>query len=257
MSLEVTLIPLALVVINVVDKAYYESWINRKRVKKVTSYDGINDFLEDLNKTGYKYDVQYGTVRICSDRPGERYYFSRIAGKWVLSFSEYDSKESVSTFMKLLSDVSGGKVTGELPQAFSREKRTIVSTSTVNAMPSLSEQTVSFYPTIFNDFQLLKEALRKLGIDYSVDGDVIEYTKDGTRCTFIKDEQGKYMLRTVGNITSESLYRALLDIDIIYKKDVQKRAYDSVISKLPEHNMTLENEVRMEDDTIVLTLNVE
>ena len=257
MSLEVTLIPLALVVINVVDRGYYESWLNKKRVKKATAYEGINDFLQDLNKTDYKYDVQYGTVRICSDKAGERYYFSQISGKWVLSFSEYDTKESVSNFLNALANVSRGKVSREIPQAFSHEKRTIVKANTVNAMPSLSEKAVNFYPTIFSDSQMLKEALRKLGVNYSIDGDVIEYYKDGTKCSFIKDEQGKYMLRTVGNITSESLYRALLEIDIVYKKDVQKKAYDSVISKLPEHNMTLENEVRMEDDTIVLTLNVE
>lgn len=258
MSLEVTLIPLALVVINVLDKEYYESWIKNKRVKKETDYDSIEDFLYDLNKLDYKYDIQQSTVRICAGKEGTRYYFSRISGKWVLSFSEYDSEEEVAEFIKRISAVSNGNVTPMVPSFIKKSRKSVViNAPAVNKMPSLGEKTVNFYPTIYNDAEMLKNVLNGLGIKYTVDGEVIEYIKDSTKCTFIKDENGQYILRTVGNISEADLFRTIQELDLVYKRDVQKKAYESVISKLPEYNMSLEREVRLDDDTIVLTLNVE
>ena len=257
MSLEVTLIPLALVIINVIDKDYYESWIRNKRAKKVTSYERLEEFIYDLNQLGYKYDIQQGTVRICSPRKSERYYFSRINHQWVLSFSEYDSKENVSIFLQDLERVSKGKVSAVLPNLLLSSQNDKSSTVNYNTIPPLSSNRVHFFPTIFQDTDVLKDALNRLGISYSTKGDDLEYIKDGVKCTFIKDEDGKYVFRTVGNVSEEELFRALIDIDIVYKKDVQKKAYDSVISKLPNYNMTLSNEIRTEDDTIILTINVE
>lgn len=256
MSLEVTLIPLAFIVINVLDKSYYDSWIKNKRIKKKTGYDSLDEFLNDLNQTDYAYDIQQGTVRICSGKQGERFYFSQLRGHWVFSFSEYDSKEDVARFLKAISAVSDGKVTSEVPQ-FSARRRAVANIPAVNQMPSLSDREVHFYPTIYSDEELLCNALKKFDIDYTIHEDGISYVKDGVECTFLKDEKGKYILRIIGNVSEEDLYRNIQELDLVYRKNVQKKAYDSVIEKMESHNMSLANEVRLEDDTIVLTLNVE
>lgn len=258
MSLEVTLIPIALVVINVLDRNYYDSWIKKKRIKKETQYGGIDEFLRDLNEMDYTYDVQQTTVRICGKHEGTRYYFSNDNGRWILSFSEYDSRNDVADFIKKLASISNGKITPEVP-AFeeSKSKKVVVNSPSVNKMPALADRSVNFYPTIYNDHDLLVTVLKNLGVDCVENNEEIEFVKDSTKCTFIKDENGQYILRTVGNITDEVLFRTIQDLDIVYLRDVQKKTYESVISKLNEQNMKLESEVRLEDDTIVLTLNVE
>lgn len=256
MSLEVTLIPLALVVINVIDKNYYDSWMKQSRFSVKTNYSSLSEFLEDLNRLNYKYDIKHDTVRICSVEAGKNFYFSKIQGIWNLSFSEYDSKDVVQEFLRTLSKISNGKVPDSIPQKGFLKREAVIKTSGRYNMPALENKKVHIYPTLFKDFSLLCVALNKMGICYSVDGRNIEFQKDRTKCSFMYDGE-QYLLRTVGEVSSEAVFHSMCDLDIVYKRNVQLATYESVMSKLAEHKMTLAEEMRLEDETILLTLNVE
>lgn len=256
MSLEVTLIPLAFVIVNVLDHEYYKSWMKRKRVEKKTDYESIDDFIADINKTNYKYSVYQGTVRICGNN-GKIFYFVKQQNKWVLSFSEYDDKQEIGDFLKMLSKVSAGKVTEELPLFSDTRKSEIQISAGNNTMPVLGKKEAILYPTIYNDESLLLEGLKRMGISYTRKGNNIEYIKDDVTITFIKNTDGKFYMRTVGDISEEEVYRSLQELDIIYKKDVQRQAYENVMKELSKHNASIVKETIAEDETIVLTLNVD
>lgn len=256
MSLEATLIPIALVVINVIDREYYNSWIKNKRIKIDTCYAGLNEFIIDLNQSRYHYDINQDTVRICGKNNEENYYFSNIDGKWVLSFSEYDSMENIMAFLDYLSDVSGGKIpNGYVDQLKRKHKKTVV-LNNYNGIPKLKDK-VNVYPTIYSDEKLLAEVLISMGISFTNKNEEFHFILDGIKCSFIKNKNNNYILRTVGNISDEDLFRTIQELDIVYLKNVQKKSYDSVISKLSNYNFSIESEIVTEDDTIVLTINVD
>lgn len=259
MSLEVTLIPLALVVINVMDQEYYNSWVKNKRIKKKTTYDSLEDFVCDLNKIEYEYDIKHDVVKVYSCQKCKPFYFSRINGNWVLSFSEYDNREDIAVFLEKISKISCGKVTSDVPTFTERNRGKVVvkRNSMASNMPTLSNRSVNLYPTIYTDRDLLTEVLKKMEISYTIKGNDIEYEKDGVKCTFLKDDDGKYILRMVGDLSDEDIYRSLQELDVVYKRNVQKQAYDNVLARISSHNMTLAKQTVMEDETIVLTLNVE
>lgn len=256
MSLEVTLIPLALVIINVIDKNYYDSWMKKSRFSVKTNYSSLSEFLEDLNHLDYRYDVKHDSVRICSGESGKNFYFAKMQGVWNLSFSEYDSKDIVQEFLKTLSKISNGKVPDCIPQKWFPKRKAVIKTSGRYNMPTLENKEVNIYPTLFKDFSLLCAALNKMGICYNVDGCDIEFQKDSTKCSLLYDGE-QYLLRTVGEVSSEAVFQSMSELDIVYKRNVQLATYESVMSKLAEHKMSIAEEIRLEDETIVLTLNVE
>ncbi len=49
----------------------------------------------------------------------------------------------------------------------------------------------------------------------------------------------------------------LQDLNIEYAVNVQEESYNSIVSKLKENNMQIENEEVYDDNTIVLTINLE
>ena len=256
MSLEVTLIPLALVVINVIDKDYYDSWMKKSRLKMSTDYCSLQEFLGDLNQLDYEYEVKHDSVRICSGEKGKYFYFTKMQGAWNLSFSEYDSKSTITTFLSALSKISDGKVTESPPQDWFSKTKGSIKRVECHSIPAFLNKSVNFYPTIFKDFSLLCETLNAMGILYKIDGKNIDFQISGNKCSFLLDGE-QYVLRTVGKVSGEDIFQSLYELDVVYKRNVQLATYESVMSKLTEKNMSLAKEARLEDGTIVLTLNVE
>ena len=59
-----------------------------------------------------------------------------------------------------------------------------------------------------------------------------------------------------GNSQIRGIYEQLNAIDEEYKKNVQSYTYNKVVEKLKQTNMNIESEEVMEDDSLVLTINI-
>ncbi len=114
------------------------------------------------------------------------------------------------------------------------------------------------FETPFLDKEILRKTLEEHGViniaeyDSEISGFV-----DGYKLTFRKVTEDKpYNLR----IHCSDKYNAeekISDLSSEYSMNVQEDAYLHIIDKLKENNMTIEEEIVEDDNTIVLTVNIE
>ena len=114
------------------------------------------------------------------------------------------------------------------------------------------------YQTAFTDASLLIKTLKEHGIeDFEVNNDEIkckvqDYTLSFTR----KSQEEAFNLNIVCPEYCDTTEK-INDLNQEYTLNVQEESYLSIINKLQENNMSLESEEVLDDNTIVLTINVE
>jgi len=114
------------------------------------------------------------------------------------------------------------------------------------------------FETPFMDKEILRKTLEEHGVknisewDNSMVGDVDNY-----KLTFEKPEADKpYNLR-ISCLEKDNAEEKIGDLSNEYAMNVQEDAYMHIIEKLKENNMQIENEEVMDDNTIVLTVNID
>jgi len=115
------------------------------------------------------------------------------------------------------------------------------------------------FPTAFVDKDLLIKTLEEHGVQDigenefgKISGKIENYT-----LSFVKqDENQPYSLR-ISCLESDNAEEKLNDLSQEYALNVQEEAYMNIIEKLRNNNMEIENEEVTEDNTIVLTVNLE
>ena len=114
------------------------------------------------------------------------------------------------------------------------------------------------FKTPFVDKSILIKTLEEHGVtnisenDYSVSGSVDKYT-----LSFTRSETDKPFSVRITSKENANAEEKLGDLNSEYALNVQEDAYLHIVDKLKENNMTIEDEVVEEDNTIVLTVNIE
>ena len=75
--------------------------------------------------------------------------------------------------------------------------------------------------------------------------------------TFTRDSESEAYNVVISHLEKDNAEEKIQDLASEYSSNVQEESYLSIIEKLKENNLTLENEEVLEDDTIVLTINLE
>ncbi len=114
------------------------------------------------------------------------------------------------------------------------------------------------FETPFMDKELLRKTLKEHGVtnisewENGISGDVDNY-----KLTFEKPAEDKpYNLR-ITCLEQDNAEEKAGDLNSEYALNVQEDAYMHIIDKLKENNMQIEEEEVMDDNTIVLTVNIE
>ncbi|WP_097026725.1 hypothetical protein [Clostridium peptidivorans] len=124
---------------------------------------------------------------------------------------------------------------------------------------SQNKQSLSTIRTTFKDMDILKDALECYGAN------IKSFNKNSLICNvenidmeFTKAAQNGIILSVKGKEENiDELHRHIKLIDEEYKYNMQEYTYSMLKEKLKENNkLTLESEQVMEDDSIVLTLNI-
>lgn len=107
-----------------------------------------------------------------------------------------------------------------------------------------------------------REILLKTLEEYGVQNIVEEYGKimgkfDTYSLSFEKMEADKPYFLTISYLSKNNPEEKLNDLSSEYALNVQEESYLNIIEKLKESNMQIEEEEVMEDNTIVLTINLE
>lgn len=114
------------------------------------------------------------------------------------------------------------------------------------------------FETPFVDKEILRKTLEEHGVvEIQENGTEITGTVDNYTLTFKKEsEEMPYKLR-IKCKEQDNAQEKLEDLGSEYAMNVQENAYLHIIDKLKENNMTIEEEVVEDDNTIVLTVNIE
>ena len=114
------------------------------------------------------------------------------------------------------------------------------------------------FETPFMDRDILMKTLEEHGVknifewESGISGDVENY-----KLTFEKPAEDKPYNLKITCLERDSAEEKAGDLNNEYAMNVQEDAYLHIIDKLKENNMQIEEEEVMEDNTIVLTVNIE
>ena len=114
------------------------------------------------------------------------------------------------------------------------------------------------FETPFTDKELLLKTIEEHGVQNiteewnKITGNVDNYT-----LVFEKTDTERPYSLTIKYSTNSNVEEKIADLNSEYALNVQEDAYLSIIEKLKENNMELEEEDVLDDNTIVLTVNLE
>ncbi len=113
--------------------------------------------------------------------------------------------------------------------------------------------------TVFMDKNLLIKTLTEHGINNvqeSLSGEIVG-SIDGYKFCFTKPSEDKPYSLKISAKQSENIDEKVEDLNSEYALNVQEDTYLSVVENLKNNNMEIESEEVMDDNTIVLTVNLE
>lgn len=118
------------------------------------------------------------------------------------------------------------------------------------------------FETVFMDKETLVKTLEEHGvvnIKYGEDWEKGKITGqvDTYTLSFEKSSEDKPYFLTVTCLSTDNAEEKLNDLNSEYALNVQEEAYMSIIDKLKNNNMEVEEEEVLDDNTIVLTVNID
>ncbi|MCW5601386.1 hypothetical protein [Nitrosomonas sp.] len=237
MSVSLALLPVALAMRIVMGKEGFNNWIESQQVRVPTNFTVELDLVRTIKKAGYD-AIKFGSS-IKTHIQGEKTFFfwELVDGRWQAVFSKHHEQAVLSRFMTNIESEAGSKVFGEMSQHV---------------------ETVAEYPTNFRDGALLMEALMDFGANpiQRANGQIV-CKVENSKLVFTQKGDEPYLVEITNAPSLEEAYHYLSDVDQDYKRCVQTDVYNKLKSRITSQNMTIENEEVVEDNSIVITLNIQ
>ncbi len=241
MSVSLALIPVALTMRVVMGKENFENWVQSMQVRMPTNFEHEVDLVVTVRKAGY--DAEKWTGLIKTHLRGERdfFFWELVDGTWTAIFAKSDSQEMVSRFVQDLEEKTGRKI--------------FVSEGGVGGAPVAQNQT---FPTNFRDEHLLVSTLRDYGLQPNVQADgEVTCRVEHYFLRFHPTEEGSFSVEVENAPDLQQVFQLLSTLDEDYKRGVQAAAYENLMGRVGEKNLVVESEEVLEDNSIVITLNVQ
>lgn len=250
MSLIATLIPVSLVVASVIDKEFFDRWIIAGRVSIKTSYESKEEIVRDLKVKKLDFRIQQNAIRVNYSK--DRFcYFINENNKWLFCYSRFDEVNSIISLC--------GGLTGISVENFERKNSSKIEEKTSQrsvSMPPLPDNRVEVIPTRYTDMNILESVLIEMGLCPIKSGERIKVSKENLEYSFYYDNN-QVFLRINGKYDKTQLFEELQDLDAFYGRNVQKKSYDYITDKVADMGMSINEEKILDDNTIVLTINME
>jgi len=130
-----------------------------------------------------------------------------------------------------------------------------------NNMPNLNEEVAKLtrkeHQTMFMDMDLLVKTLQEHGVqDFSIVDDTLSCKIEDFSLRFYKIGDKPYVLEVMHpkNCFADE---TISDIDTEYAKNAQESTYLKIKERLENEKLQIDSEEIMEDDSIVLTINLD
>jgi len=113
------------------------------------------------------------------------------------------------------------------------------------------------YQTIYMDKDLLIKTLKEHGLnEFSISDETITCRIEGFSLKFYKEPEMPYILE-VKYINDNNLEEIVQNLDIEYEQNVQENTYLKIKDRLDKKNLQIDSEEILEDDSILLTINLD
>ena len=241
MSVNLELVPVVMAMKESMGEENFHSWIESMQLRIHTNIKSKEELVKYIQKAGY--DAQNWGSSIKTHIDGEKTFFfwDKVEGKWCAIFAKEDSRKMIEDFMEELENKNGIQIFSNTPQ--------------LKETPTIMEYK---YPTNFNDEHLLLKTLMEYGTNPIKDGngDII-LNIEGTDLRFNKSGEDPYTveIKTVGNI--KQIFNDLSLIDDDYKHNAQSNTYNNLKKNLEDKNLIIDTEEILDDNSIVITLNLQ
>jgi hypothetical protein len=247
MSVSLALVPIVLILRVSMGKDNFNNWIESSEVKMPTSIKDDNELILTVKKAGYDAFKLGNLIKTHMNEKNEYFFWEKINGVWTAVFSKYDSQESVKSFIKNL-ELNVGKT------VFNCDYDALIEKNQNGAGVANQEE---IYPTNFVDEEILLDTLRDYGVQTNKNQNgEIQCKVENSILSFYKENSNNYVVKVKGDSSLKYVYDQLNVIDEEYKRNVQSYTYNKVVEKLQRSNMNIESEEVMEDNSLVLTINV-
>lgn len=126
------------------------------------------------------------------------------------------------------------------------------------ATPEMIEMICKDYQTVFMDKELLLKTLEEYGFDdFSFDNDKIKCSLEGFVLEFEREsEKSPYNMKvSCAQGCEESVI--VTDLNSEYGLNTQEETYIKIKERLANKNLKIDEEEVLEDDSIVLTINID
>lgn len=121
------------------------------------------------------------------------------------------------------------------------------------------------YDTVFVNKDVLLKTLNDYGVDdIKDDGSRITCRLEGFTISFYKDiqygtadESGNYKMFVKTDCNEEELQELMNNISEQYTSNTQEESYNKIKERLKKHNLEINDEEVLEDNSIVLTIDID
>lgn len=248
MSVSLALVPLVLILRVAMGKDNFNNWVEASEIKMPTAIKDENELTVIIKNAGYD-AIKFGnSIKTHMNEKKEFFFWEKIDGVWTAVFSKYDSQEIVRNFISNLEQRTGKTV-------FNCDYDVLIGKAQ-NESDVMNQEEI--YPTNFVDEKLLLDTLRDYGVNTNRNQNgEIQCNIENSILTFYKENNSNYVVRVNGSSSLKGIYEQLNIIDEEYKRNVQSYTYNKVVEKLQHSNMHIESEEIMEDNSLVLTINID
>lgn len=256
MSINLSLVPLALVMYMVMGEERFNEFVRQNEDVKYTKFKSIKSMEKYVKLAGYDFGEQYGILK--THFKNQDYFIWEIRdGQVCAVFSIYDEKSEVINFIKAVERVVGLR-------CFYNSVSDIANPSAASISAQFSETkkitqkpvTEQVFQTKFADKELLIKTLESLGLKCTENNGEITCSSDNYTLIFT-NKNNSYEFKIRGSVTNKQAYQKYKDIDTKYGKIVQKEVVENVKKKVAKSpSMQLENEELLEDNSVLLTIRV-
>lgn len=246
MSVSLTMVPVALALRVVMGKERFNNWIESKQQPQISNFKSKKQLTTTLQRAGYD-AIPFGTSIKTHFKNKNFFFWELREGKWVAIFSEYDDRQQIDTFIKKVNQIAERDV-------FSHAQKEKV---TLEEQSPLTGKKVLF-PTNFSSIELLEQVLHDNGIPITkeADGSLMSHLQS-TDLRFIQHRiNGVIDVEIVNSASMGKIFHHLSILDEDYRKFIQQETYNKVIENVEEKGFTIEEELTLPDESILLTLRV-
>lgn len=129
--------------------------------------------------------------------------------------------------------------------------------SHTRTLASESDRVALTLPTVANNEQLLCETLKNRCLEYTVDKGIVNTKLNSHHVRFSKDENGTYQMEFLGDANQDQALQFARDLNELYGRLVQQKSYENLLERAKEKGLNLQTETTQDDNSMVLTFNVE